>query len=98
MLLVIRGDEQGLGVKINRIVLQTLTFTYIMVSPFKHIGQFNDLEAVLSSFLSTRKCSETMSTASFIETVLKFDFHRIRKFDIAIESDVIHIFLSMASE
>jgi hypothetical protein len=23
----IRGDEQGLGVKINRIVLQTLTFT-----------------------------------------------------------------------
>jgi hypothetical protein len=27
MLLVLRGDEQGLGVKINRIVLQTLTFT-----------------------------------------------------------------------
>jgi 7-keto-8-aminopelargonate synthetase-like enzyme len=27
MLLVVRGDEQGLGVKINRIVLQTLTFT-----------------------------------------------------------------------
>ena len=28
MLLVLRGDEQGLGVKINRIVLQTLTFTF----------------------------------------------------------------------
>ena len=27
MLLVLRGGEQGLGVKINRIVLQTLTFT-----------------------------------------------------------------------
>jgi 7-keto-8-aminopelargonate synthetase-like enzyme len=27
MLLVLRGDEQGLRVKINRIVLQTLTFT-----------------------------------------------------------------------
>ena len=27
MLLVLRGDEQGLEVKINRIVLQTLTFT-----------------------------------------------------------------------
>jgi len=27
MLLVLRGDEQGKEVKINRIVLQTLTFT-----------------------------------------------------------------------
>jgi hypothetical protein len=38
MLLVLRGDEQGLGVKINRIVLQTLTFTSetLGIAPANH--------------------------------------------------------------
>jgi hypothetical protein len=36
-----RGDEQGLGVKINRIVLQTLTFTsgILGIAPANH-GSF----------------------------------------------------------
>jgi 7-keto-8-aminopelargonate synthetase-like enzyme len=38
ILLVLRGDEQGLGVKINRIVLQTLTFTSgaLGIAPANH--------------------------------------------------------------
>ena len=38
MLLVLRGDEQGLGVKIKRIVLQTLTFTSgaLGIAPANH--------------------------------------------------------------